>query len=367
MSLKQSARSSPRRRPRVASAITFRGLSKNERSSGSWPLVLRPRGCMLFRLTFVLATTLAWLAAQSPDPAYQPLARAYQALRDKNYDQAVAGFRQAILLAPDRAPIRKDLAYTLLNVGENEAARDQFGEAMRLDPTDQHVALEYAFLCFETKQQALARRIFDGIRKSGASSSQNTAEQAFQNIDQPLASGIARWQKALEVDPGNFSAHQELATLAEQRDQLDLAAEHYEAAWKLRPSERSLMLDLGRVWKLLGRDEDAFVLLLAASRGKPPRVGEQARELLPERYPYVYEFEKALQLDPSNFELRREYAYLLLAMGKKEDAEREFLALHNMAPNDLLSAAQLGFLRLSRNDFAGAQPLLDQVLKGGVD
>ena len=125
------------------------------------------------------------------------------------------------------------------------------------------------------------------------------------------------------------------------------------------------MLDLGRVWKLLGRDEDAFVLLLAASRGRPPRVAEQARELLPDRYPYVYEFEKALQLDPGNFELRREYAYLLLAMGKKEDAEREFLALHNVAPNDLLSAAQLGFLRLSRNDFAGAQPLLDQVLKGG--
>ena len=36
-----------------------------------------------------------------------------------------------------------------------------------------------------------------------------------------------------------------------------------------------------------------------------------------------------------------------------------------MAPDDLLSAAQLGFLRLNRHDYAGAQPLLDQVLKGG--
>ena len=291
------------------------------------------------------------MAAQSPDPAYQPLERAYQALRDKNYDQAVAGFHQAITLAPDRASIRKDLAYTLLKVGENEAARDQFGEAMRLDPTDQHVALEYAFLCFETKQQALARRIFDRIRKTGEGSTQNTAEQAFQNIDQPLAAGIARWQKALEAEPGNFSAHQELATLAEQRDQLELAAEHYEIAWKLRPAERSLMLDLGRVWRLLGRNEDAYFLLLAASRGKPPRVAEQARELLPDGYPYVYEFEKAIQLDPNNFELRREYAYLLLAMGKEDEAEREFQTLHDIEPNDLLTSAQLGFLRLNRQDF----------------
>src|SRR5580704_16632856 len=285
---------------------------------------------MLLRITLVLALTSACLVprsapAQSPDPAYKPLESAYQGLREKKYDQAIAGFEQAIALAPDRASIHKDLAYTLLKVGENEAARDHFGEAMRLDPTDHHVALEYAFLCFETKQQALARRIFDDIRKTGDAISQNTAEQAFQNIDQPLATGIERWQRALEVEPGNFSAHQELATLAEQRDQLDLAAEHYEAAWKLRPAERSLMLDLGRVLRVLGRDEDANVLLLAASRGRPPRVAEQARELLPDRYPYVYEFEKALQLDPANFELRREYAYLLLAMGKKEEAEREFL------------------------------------------
>jgi Flp pilus assembly protein TadD len=319
---------------------------------------------MLYRTAIVLTLAALALQAQSTDPAYQTLDRAYQALRDKNYDQAVESFQKAIELAPNRPSIHKDLAYTLLKIGENEDARDQFAEAMRLNPADEHVALEYAFLCYETKQQALARRIFDRIRKTGGPDSRPTAEQAFQNIDQPLAAGIARWQKAIELDPSNFSAHQELASLAEQRDQLDLAAEHYEAAWKLRPAERSLMLDLGRVWKRNGRDEDAFVLLLAASRGKPQRVAEQARELLPERYPYVYEFEQALRLDPGNFELRREYAYLLLAMNKKDAAEGEFQSLHKIAPDDLLTAAQLGFLLLNRGDLAAAKPLLDQVLKG---
>jgi Flp pilus assembly protein TadD len=324
---------------------------------------------MLFRITFTLAFTSAWLAAQPSDPAYQPLESAYRALREKNYDHAISGFEQAVALVPGRASIRKDLAYTLLKVGENQGARDQFGEAMRLDPTDRHAALEYAFLCFETKQQALARRIFDRIRKTADTASdaasRSTAEQAFQNIDRPLAAGISRWQKAVELEPGNFSSHQELAVLAEQRDQLDLAAEHYEIAWKLRPAERSLMLDLGRVWNLQGRNEDAFVLLFAASRGKPPRIAEQARALLPGRYPFVYEFEKALQLDPANLELRREYAFLLLTMGKKDEAEREFQALHQAVPDDLLTSAQLGFLLLDRKDFSGAQPLLDQVLKGG--
>jgi Flp pilus assembly protein TadD len=318
----------------------------------------------VLRITFLLALALSSISAQTPDPAYQPLERAYQALRDKGYDQAIASFGQAIALSPNRASIRKDLAYTLLKVGENEAARDQFGEAMRLDPADEHVALEYAFLCYETKQQAEARRIFDRIRKTGQAPLQETAEQAFHNIDEPLATGIARWLKALEVSPDNFSAHQELAALAEQRDQLDLAAEHYEKAWKLRPAERSLMLDLGRVWKMLGRAEDANIVLLAASRGGQPRVAERARELLPDRYPYPYEFQKALEIDPNNFELRREYAYLLLAMGKQDEAEHQFETLHQADPSDLLTSAQLGFLILNRQDTAGAQPLLDQVLKG---
>ncbi len=63
-------------------------------------------------------------------------------------------FLRAIDGAPDWASIRKDLAYTYLKIGETEAARDQFAEALRLDPKDTHLALEYAFLCFETKKQA---------------------------------------------------------------------------------------------------------------------------------------------------------------------------------------------------------------------
>ncbi|HEY6391865.1 MAG TPA: tetratricopeptide repeat protein, partial [Bryobacteraceae bacterium] len=94
------------------------------------------------RILLLLAVALRFCSAQRLDPAQQ----AYDALRQKNYEQAIAAFQQAIALVPNHAAIRKDLAYTLLKTGETEAARDQFAEAMRLDPADQHVALEYAFL-----------------------------------------------------------------------------------------------------------------------------------------------------------------------------------------------------------------------------
>lgn len=304
-------------------------------------------------------------AAISPltaaDLAYADLDAAYSALRLKQYDQAVAAFHKAIAIAPEKPAVHQDLAYMLLKIGENEAARDEFAEAARLDPANDNAAMEYAFLAYETRQKTEARRTFDHIRKKGNA----TAEQAFQNIDRPLREGIDRWQQVLSADPGNFSAHQELADLAEQRDELSLAAEHYLAAWKLKPSERELLLHLGRVRQAMGDAPGSFAALLAASRGAQPRVAETSRALLPTRYPYVYEFREAIALDPDNVELHRELAYLLLEMGEKNGAELEFQTIHQQAPNDLLSTAQLGFLRFARQDRQAAQPLLDEVLKGG--
>lgn len=288
------------------------------------------------------------------------LQESYAALAAKQYDQAIQGFEQALASDPGRPAIHKDLAYALLKIGENGRARDHFAAAMRLDPTDEHVALEYAFLCFESGEKATARRIFNQLRQHG----NVTAEQAFQNIDKPLAEGIARWSETVKLAPDNFSAHQELARLAEQRDLLALAAEHYELAWRLKPGERSLLLDLGRVRLALGDKEHALSALLAASRGPQTRVGEQARELLPARYPYVYEFEQAIQFDPSNAGLRRELAYLLLAMNREKDAETQFAQLAKLTPDDLLATAQLGFLLWKRGDQQAAQPCFDRVLAG---
>ncbi|OPZ80594.1 MAG: exodeoxyribonuclease VII large subunit [bacterium ADurb.Bin429] len=103
------------------------------------------------------------LLGQSPDPAYEPLAKAYEASRSRHYDAAISLFLKVIEAAPGRAAVRRDLAYTYLKAGQNELAREQFREAMRLEPANFHAALEYAFLCFETNEKVQARRIFDRV------------------------------------------------------------------------------------------------------------------------------------------------------------------------------------------------------------
>jgi Tfp pilus assembly protein PilF len=307
---------------------------------------------------FLAACGLA--LAQPPDPAYEPLARAYEALNAKDYQTAIVGFRKGILAAPERAFIRKDLAYLYLKIGENALARAEFREAMRLAPDDAPVAMEYAFLCYEGKEKAEARRIFDRLRKAG----NPVAEAAFHNIDTPLGEGIARWQEAIRKGADDFGSRFELATLAEQRDSLDLAAEHYRRAWELRPERRATLVDLGRVWKAMNRPDQATAALLAASRGAEARAAEAARELLPTRYPYVSEFRAAIELDVRNVELRREFAYLLLEMGREGEAEKEFRILAEAPFRDALSATQLGLLLHGRGEREAAKVLLDRVLAG---
>src|ERR1035441_5027748 len=116
------------------------------------------------RVPILLAVATVLGSAQPGGPAFEA-DRASAALRARDYDVAVPAFLAAIQAAPTRAGLRQDLAYTLLKIGEPTGARDQFREAMRLDPADDTAALEYAFLCYETKQQAEARRVFDRPRR----------------------------------------------------------------------------------------------------------------------------------------------------------------------------------------------------------
>lgn len=282
------------------------------------------------------------LVAEAAAAADDTLARAYAELRNHNYELAIVLFRNAIEIEPKAPAIRKDLAYTLLKVGETESARDQFQAAMNLDPVDHHVALEYAFLAYETRERRVARLVFDRIRRAPPSESQRTAARVFENIERDLRAGLARWRKAVELTPDRFSVHQELARLAEEHDELDLAARHYLRCFQLRPDMREFLVDLGRVHQLAGRSEEAIPALLAASRGAEPRIAERALELLPPRYPFVYEFQQALAIDRANVALRRELAFLHLKMHNEADA---IVELEKIRDQDKLAAEQLALLR----------------------
>ena len=290
--------------------------------------------------------------SQAPGLTASPSANleaAYKESAAKNYDGATALFRKGLAAQPSNAGAHKDLAYTLLKTGESVEARDEFEAAMRLNPADDMAALEFAFLAYETGKPVEARRTFDRLRKGSQPQTRATAEQAFQNVDKPLAQGITRGKAALKGSPtantlAMYSAHWELGQLAELRDELPLAAEQYEICRKLKPNLSELLMVLARVWEAGNRVEDAHAALLAASRAPDSRSAELALEKLGRRYPYPYEFVNALKLDEGNTSLRKELGYLYLAMGKPEDAKTEFKRVLEIDGRDQAAIDQLSEL-----------------------
>ena len=127
-----------------------------------------------------------------------------------------------------------------------------------------------------------------------------------------------------------------------------------------------MLVDLGRVWKALNRPEDATAALLAASRGGEPRAAEMARELLPERYPFVSEFRRALSSIPT---IRAAPRIGLPAAphGPPAEAEAEFALPSATRPTICWPPLNSASCSTRAATERGAMPLFDRVLAGKDD
>src|SRR5262245_48246470 len=120
---------------------------RGERNSPAPPLIpCRPMDYRLGIVLVVMTGAFAQVPDAAPgrptsdkDPAYAFREQAYEAVRTKDWDRAIAAFEKALQAQPGRPDVHKDLAYALLKTGQTEAARDHFKAASDLDPADDHV------------------------------------------------------------------------------------------------------------------------------------------------------------------------------------------------------------------------------------
>jgi len=344
-----------------------------------------PRVVSIVLLLLLLGLNPACLRGQSAGPSVAD--RAYAALAQGDLSTAIATFQQAVEATPDNASLRKDYAYTLLKTGDTSAARDQFGEALRLDPADTYAALEYAFLCHETGKQGEAWRIFRNLRSATNPEHQQTARRTFDNLDAELTAQIQRLNSALARNPADDGSHLEVAKLHMIRNDFPKAAAHFEQAYRIKPQYPEWLLLLAEAAKQGGDVEKSKAAILLASRSPSAFVAEQAKPLLPDRYPYLYEFESALALCPASesqsrklsiyhsdklfaasatdsaaLALRREMAFFLVTLGRGDDAIQQFQRVVAQNPTDLIAAAQLGFLLKESGDGEQADTFLRAAL-----
>src|SRR5438034_3883956 len=100
-----------------------------------------------------------------------------------------------------------------------------------------------------------------------------------------------RYAEALAQGPDNLFAHYRLAAIYLAHNELENAVEHHRSILEIEPQEQAVRTSLAHLLQLLGRHKEA-----------------------------VWEYEKALCLDPDNWDLQMELAEQFERMGHSDAA-----------------------------------------------
>ncbi len=181
------------------------------------------------------------------EPAHLCLGLVYEA--NGRNPAAMAEYRTALRLNPDRVKTHQSLARLLADAGRTNEALAELREALRLFPGD-------APSC-----NALANLLADSGQTNEA---------------------LAEFQEALQINPQNALLHDNLGALLVQVGRLDEAMKHYAEAARLDPADWRAAYLMGKVRLKQGRDAEAIPLFQQAIQMNPdnPQVLIYAAQVL---------------------------------------------------------------------------------------
>ncbi len=314
-------------------------------------------GIPAVRLVTLLAVACSLAAAQTQDPAFDPLQRAYEALRSGNDAEAVRWFEQAAQLAPGRASIPKELGYVYLRLGDEQQSRRMFEQAAEIDPADGHTALEVAFGYQRAGDVERAQPWFERAAKSDNAEVQQTARRALSQLSktQPApnieafdparealdhayaalrsrnyTSAITFLQEAIALAPKQPSIRKELAYAYLKIGETAWAREMFEQAVRLNPRDYSGALELAFLRYETKQIAEARTLFQTVrQRAKDPEATTAAGALArvdAELAQSIGRWKAAVEMDPLNRSAQLELADLYEKYGEPAKAVDHYLA-----------------------------------------
>jgi tetratricopeptide (TPR) repeat protein len=166
---------------------------------------------------------------------------------------------------------------------------------------------------------------------------------------------MARFRKAVEIDPNLWEAHYDLGYLHEYDGDLALAAKSYRAALKIQPGYRPTVVRLGAVLSRAGDPEAAQGVYEDYLEANPDaievRVGLvgilRARR---EWSDALAEARKVLVRDGRNIQALNHVGMIYFEQERWEIAELVFKKALDLAPGDASILVNLGLVALARGD-----------------
>jgi tetratricopeptide (TPR) repeat protein len=220
------------------------------------------------------------------------------------YEAAIPEFQKALEINPEDARSHSKLGVALARVGRFSEAVSECRKAVELDPA---YADAYMNLGIALAQKGKPNEAIPHFERSLQLSPDNT--EAHANLAAALISegrideAIAHCQKALSVNPDYPLAHANLAIALAKTRKLDEAVPHFEKALAANPDSVELHYTLGRALAEKNRIDEAI--------------------------PHL---ERALAAKPGSAELHYNLAHLLVAKGRFEEAIPHFEKVLKIAP-----------------------------------
>ncbi len=242
--------------------------------------------------------------------------------QDSRGAEAIAGYRQALALAPGFAAAHNNLANALKEAGRIEEALGHYAEAVRIDPALADAASNYGA----------------ALREAG-------------RID----AAIPMLERAATLDPGSWAALNNLGMAFHECNRNADAVRCYRRALELRPDLREARTNLGNSLAALGEEREAIECYRAAIAQSPehPDAYSNLGVLLQERGEVdqaIGCYERALELRPDHSDALSNLGYLLQEQGKLDEAAASYERALAANPRSARAGYNLGLVLIMRGE-----------------
>jgi tetratricopeptide (TPR) repeat protein len=290
-------------------------------------------------------------ADSAPDHAqayyHYMLARRYRELagiynRSDFVERAISEYKAAMAADPGSLFLRTELAELYWRVNRVDEAVSEAQAVLKINPNnaDAHRLLGHIYL----------RNLSQG--------------QTDQTAQQNLSKAIEHFEALVKIDPSDTDSYVVLGRLYKLNNQGDKAEEAFKKVLTSDPSSRDALLSLGQLYIDQGRYDDAISLLGGVSDDE---MDSSLLGMLAYAYGQnrnvdkaVENFEKALEQDPQNQELRRSYSEVLMANGRTDAAREQLTKILQADPQDGATYLRLGQLDRQIGKFDQARQELER-------
>lgn len=255
--------------------------------------------------------------------------RGTRALRQRDYPQAIAEYRQAVSIAPDNTVVRQALGTALVRSGELEAGIEEYRRALASEPNNVLLHYDLATALLEQGARDEAARHFEQALDIDDEFLDAHWALALQEARQGRFDSARRHlERILEIDPFHVEAHFRLGRVLAGQSRYAEAVSELARAVELDSEHMAARLDLGKLLAAMGQIAPAlehYAHILRAAQDEALRAGAYiARAAIWRRQNSVDraidDLRRATALEPEWIEPELRLADLLRSEGSLPDS-----------------------------------------------